>query len=146
MPLNEYQDDSSISDDDILFRRVNLRLLVRDDDTGLARVSSGAFRDKDKQISVDIKSVLDGMGLGQESCITDHKAQKLVSFAVGEARRLKQAVCRAPLPENPSHGLVCGSKSDKVLHGLAAAADWVIPVKAPLYEEIEAEKRAIGLL
>src|ERR1039458_2617724 len=101
-----YQDDKSICDDDRLYRRIHLKLIVNDEDTGLARVSSGAFKDKD--LSVNIKSVLDGLGLAPEACITDHSTQKLVSFAAVDARRLNQAVCRDPLPDSPSHGLVYG--------------------------------------
>jgi hypothetical protein len=145
MSLTVYQDDKSIHDDDTLFRRVHLKLIVKDEDTGLARVSSGAFRDKD--LSVDIKSVLDGLGLAPEDCITNHSTQKLVSLTAGEARRLNQAVCHDPLPKNLAHGLVYGSKNARaVLNGLTAAVDWVIPAKAPRYEEIEAEKRANGIL
>lgn len=143
MSLIVYQDDKSIRDDDMLFRRIHLALIVKDENTGLARVSSGAFRDK--ELSVNIKSIIDGMGMGPETCITNHSTQKLVSFAAREARRLNQTVCRNPLPENPSHGLVCGSKSSTVLNGLVAAVDWAIPAKAPRYEEIETEKHALGI-
>jgi hypothetical protein len=144
MTLTIYQDDKSIRDDDTLFRRVHLKQIVKDEDTGLARVSSGAFKDKD--LSVNIKSVLDGIGLGPEACITNRLNQKLVSLTAGEARRLNQAVCRNPLPENPSHGLVYGSKNARsILNGLTAAVNWVIPAKAPCYQDIEVEKRANGI-
>jgi len=143
MSQTVYQDDKSICDDDTLFRRIHLLQIVKDDDTGLARVSSGAFKDKD--LSVNIKSVLDGMGLGPEDCIINRSTQKLVAFTAGEARQLSQTVSHDPLPGNPAHGIVYGSKSRTVQKGLIAAADWAIPAKAPRYEEIEAEKHAIGL-
>jgi hypothetical protein len=55
-----FQDNASISDEERLFRRVHLLLLVRDDDTESVRVSSGAF--KDKELSVNIESTLAAAG------------------------------------------------------------------------------------
>jgi len=125
-----YQDDASIRDEERLFRRFHLMLLVRDDDTGLARVSSGAF--KDKELSIQIESVLAENGGSADSCLRGHDAHRLVSITAGNARQFNQAVCRDPLPEDPSHGLVCGSKNSKTVHeGLRVSAIWVIPETAP---------------
>jgi hypothetical protein len=139
-----YQDDALIRDGERLFRRVHLTQLVKDEDTGLARVSSGAF--KDKELSVNIESVLANAGNTAEACLQSHKAHKLISITAGNARQFNQAVCRDPLLGDPSHGLVCGSKNRSSIHdGLRAAAAWVIPPIAPPYDEIEAEKRAQGI-
>jgi hypothetical protein len=138
------QDDPSIENAERLFRRVHLSLLVRDDDTGLARISSGAF--KDKELSVHLESVMTEVGLRPESCLQHRNAHKLVSITARDARSLDQAVCRDPLPEDAAHGLVCGSKNNRRVHeGLRSAASWVIPAAAPSYDEVETEKQALGL-
>jgi hypothetical protein len=137
-------DDVSIENEEKLFRRVHLSLLVRDEDTGLARISTGAF--KDKELSVHLESVLTKVGLRPESCLRDHHAHKLISITARDARSFNQAVCRDPLPEDVSHGLVCGSKNNrKIQEGLRSAATWIIPTAAPNYDEIETERRTLGL-
>jgi hypothetical protein len=139
-----FQDNTSIRDEERLFRRVHILLLVRDDDTGLARVSSGVFKDKD--LSVNIETVLMDSGGSAESCLHDSSAHKLISITAQNARQLNQAVCRDPLPDDLSHGLVYGSKNARSVHdGLRAVAAWVIPAGAPRYEEIEAKRRILGI-
>lgn len=143
MPQTECLDDASIVNQDRLFRRVHITQLVRDGDTGLARVSTGAF--DDKELSINIESVLAGGGETPDTCLRDYHVHKLVSITAENARRFNQVVCKDPQPDNPSHGLIYGAKSRGVLRGLCAAAIWVIPANAPRYEEIEAERRALGL-
>jgi len=127
-----------------LFRRVHILQLVRDDVTGLARVSSGVFRDKD--LSVNIESVLLDIGGSAESCLHDSKVHKLISITAKDARKFNQAVCHDPLPDDLSHGLVYGSKNARNVHdGLRVEAAWVLPANAPRYEEIESERRELGI-
>jgi len=133
----------SIRDEERLFRRVHIKQLVRDDDTGLARVSSGVF--KDKELSVHIESVLREIGRSAESCLQNRNFLKLVAITAGNARHFNQAVCRNPIPNDPSHGLVCGSKNRKCIDGLKTSVAWVIPASSPRYEDIEAEKRSLGM-
>lgn len=139
-----YQDNASIRDEVRLFRRVHVSLLVRDDDTGLARVSSGAFKDKD--LSVHIDSVLAEIGRSIESCLHNFNSHRLVSLTAADARQFSQAVCRDPLPTDQSHGLVYGSKNNtSICNGLRDAAIWVIPTTAPRYDDIEVERRNLGI-
>ena len=138
------QDDISIGNAERLYRRIHRSLLVKDEDTGLARISSGAF--KDKELSVHLESVLDEAKLSPESCLRNHNAHKLVSIKAGDARAFNQAVCRDPTAEDISHGLVCGSKNSRKVHeGLRDTASWVIPTEPPRYDEIENEMRALGI-
>jgi hypothetical protein len=144
MDERDYRDDPSIQNDDRPFRRVHIAQLVRDDDTGLVRVSSGVF--KDKELSINIESVLASTGLSVGACLQNYKAHKLVAVTAGNGRRLGQAICRDPLPSDKSHGLVYGSKNARNIHdGLRAAAVWVIPTVAPRWEDVEAEKRRLGI-
>jgi hypothetical protein len=138
------QDDPSIAHQDRLFRRVHLVQVVRDDDTGLARISSSAFRDK--ELSINIESVLLSGGQTAVACLEKYPNHKLAAITAGEARQYQQAVCRDPLPEVPSHGLICGSKSPRhIQDGLRTAAQWIAPAQAPLYADILREKRSLGL-
>lgn len=139
-----YQDDTSIRDEERLFRRVHVKQLVPDDDTGLARVSSGAFKDKD--LSVQIESVLTESGRSAESCLRNYEAHKLVSITAANARQFNEAVCRDPLPEEPSHGLVYGSKNNpRISNGISALAAWVIPPVPLRNEELIMERRSLGI-
>lgn len=141
----EYHDDPSIADTERLFRRIHLKHIVPDGDTGLARLSSAAFRDKD--LSVDIEAVLLENGQAISSCLQGQVACKLAFITAGHARQLQQVIFRDPTPNNPSHGIVYGSKSSKkVVEGLRDSAQWVIPSEAPRYAEIEAEKLALGMM
>lgn len=139
-----YQDDASIADEDRLFRRIHLTQIVKDDDTGLARISSGAFRDT--ELSINLESVLLNNGQTPSYCLQNHLTHKLAAITAREARQFQQDVCRDPLPNDPSHGLVCGSKNSRRVHsGLTDAAKWVIPAQAPSYSDILQEKRGHGI-
>lgn len=133
------QDDLTIANEERLFRRVPLYQIVKDDDTGYARFSSAAF--KDKELSINIESILIKGGDTVEACLHNHQGFKLASFTAGQARQLQQIVCSDPKLGNASHGLVCGPKSSKrVYGGLRDSAQWVIPALAPQYDDIEQEK------
>jgi hypothetical protein len=139
-----HEDDPTITNVERLFRRIHPKQIVKDDDTGLARVSTSAF--KDKELSMNIESVLLAGGETADACLRSYQGYKLVCFTAGHARQHQQLVCRDPLPDSPSHGLVCGSKSSRRVHeGLRDLADWVIPAEAPLYSDILQEKRQLGI-
>ena len=137
------QDDLSIGNEARLFRRVHLSQIVRDEDTGLARVSSGAFRDV--EMSIDIELILTASGLDERHCLEGHNAHRLVSLSAGGCRQLQQLVCADPDETNPAHGLVCGRKKGRTPDGLRELSLWVIPPTAPDYESIRNEKRRLGL-
>jgi len=139
-----HQDDPAITNEDRLFRRIHLTQLVRDDDTGFARVSSGAFRDK--ELSINIESILLREDKTAAACLQNYLAHKLVSITARTARQNRQAVCRDPLPYDISHGLVYGSKNNRrIPDGLRDSAEWIIPAQAPLFADILQEKRAQGI-
>jgi hypothetical protein len=138
-------DDPTITNEERLLRRVPLYQIVKDEDTGYARISSGAF--KEKELSVNLESVLLGGGGTVDACLQKHQGYKLVSLTAGQVRQLQQIVCPDPEPpDNVSHGLVCGSKNSRRVHeGLRDSAQWVIPPQAPLYADIAQEKKLLGM-
>jgi hypothetical protein len=141
----DYPDDPTIGDAERLFRRVHITFLVPDDDTGLARISSGAFRDKD--LSINIESILLSEGKTPAACLATQTTHKLTFISAGAARQHQQSVCRDPDPlhDNLSHGIVWGPKNKNVRDGLRDSAHWVIPAQAPPYPDVLAEKQALGL-
>jgi hypothetical protein len=144
MSQRAHHNDPSIVDGDRLFRRIHLTQLVKDDDTGLARISTGAFRDR--ELSINIESILWNEGKTAENCLEGHTAHSLVSITAGAARRHNQVVCSDPLPFDLSHGLVCGPKNNRrIQEGLRDSADWVIPVEAPSYANVLQQKITQGI-
>lgn len=139
------QDDLTITNEDRLLRRIPLYQIVKDEDTGCARFSSAAF--KDKELSINIESVLLTGGETVDACVRKHQGYKLASFTAGQARQLQQMVCLDPdPPDNMSHGLVCGPKSSRrIYEGLRDSAQWVIPAQAPRYDDIDQEKKQLGM-
>ena len=132
------QDDQTIEDGERLLRRVPASQIVRDDDTGKARISSGAFCDR--ELSVDIEAIFLKTGKRLDDYLLNFPGFRLVCVSAGCVRHHGQAVCRDPLPDNPAHALVCGSKNNKqVRNGLRDCADWVVPSEPPDYEVIERE-------
>jgi hypothetical protein len=142
----DYPDDPTLGDAERLFRRVHITFLVPDDDTGLARISSGAFRDID--LSINIESILQSEGKGAGACVARYPTHRLVFINAGAARQHQQSVCRDPDPlhDNLSHGIVWGPKNKHVRDSLRDLADWVIPAEAPPYTDVLAEKQALGLV
>jgi hypothetical protein len=139
----EYADDLSISADIRLFRRVHLKQIVKDEDTGAARVSSGVFRDK--ELSVNIESILIAEGRTPDYCLRNTPHHKLVAFTAGSARRHNQIVFPDPEPEDSSHGIVYGSKNSlKICNGLRESSTWIIPAEPPTYAAILREKIQLG--
>ena len=137
-----FEDNKSIENGEKLFRRIHLLHLVLDEDTGLTRVSTGAF--KQKEMSINIDSTLRQEEQESKACLIGYPGQCLVFIRAGTAREYQQAICRDPLPGVLSHGLVYGSKNGRVPEKLRDAASWEIPTAPPAYEEIEKQKLAAG--
>jgi hypothetical protein len=139
-----FEDNESIANEETLYRRISVHYLVPDEDTGFARVSSGAF--KHRELSVNLHSVLEQNGYSPDACLSAYPLERLVSLRAEAARSCNQALCRDPLPDDLSHGLVYGNKNGKTPEKLTAASNWVIPAGPPPYTQVEAEKKAAGLL
>lgn len=138
-----FEDNTSIPDGEVLFRRIPVVFLVEDENTGLARVSSGAF--KDREMSVNLASKITEEAGIPDQILASFPGHRLVSLRAGDARNSKQAICRDPLPEALSHGLVFGPKNGKIPEQLRNFAIWIIPTEAPQYALVAAEKAAAGL-
>jgi hypothetical protein len=118
-----FDDDATIDSEEKLLRRVHPKQVVPGKGGGF-RPSSAAFNDR--ELSVDISSVLTALQRPHESCLIGYEGYGLVWFSAGRARANQQAVCRDPLPENPAHGIVFGDKPTRVKKQLVENSTWVV--------------------
>ena len=123
MDTNTYVDDSSISDGDVLWRRVPdwPSFIVEDKTAGHYRVASSAFDDD----ADDPMSVVLASEATLESVLKDHEGFGVVAFTAGFARQQGQIVVRTPEDDQPAHAKVVGRKTHGVRRAFARAARWV---------------------
>lgn len=126
MADQSYADDPTIADDAALWRRIHPTWAVADENLGGLRVSSAAFENSPdgSPTSILIAETVRATGRGPEDVV--HEGYGLASLTAGHARECGQAVARDPLPDEPAHGLLAGSKTKSVRKRLAAAAAWII--------------------
>lgn len=123
-----FDDDPSITDDDIVWRRVARIFQERDAAGKLTEIQSGAFADSSDgtPMSVDLASVAGDVRVTAASdagCV-------VVALSVGDLRALGLKVCRAPIgpndpsghAENPAHAYVVGHKGKSIRRKIRALA------------------------
>lgn len=98
-------DDLTINDSERLWRRVHPTQIHTDTETGEPEVSSAAFSTRE-EISV---SIADETNL--TAFLRDYLQHSVVEFTAGAARAANCTIVRDPLPDDPAHALVCGSRS-----------------------------------
>jgi hypothetical protein len=81
-------------------------------------------------MSVVLAEVLEDAGRPLSDALAAHEGFALVAFSAGDARSCGQAIERDPTPEEPAHGLVCGSKTKAVKKRLARASRWIVRPQA----------------
>jgi hypothetical protein len=113
----------AVEDSASLLRRIHPSQVIHDQNTGLQRPSSAAFKDPD--LSVDVEDILVSLGMDWHFSLRDYPGYSLVRFTAQVARAKGQAVILHPLPENPAHAQVEGKKSPGVANTLRDASTWV---------------------
>ncbi len=123
-----YEDDTSISNEAELWRRIPPRHLVPDKNRGGMRISKAAFDNHPNgtPMSVVLGDEILAAGREPSSVIDGHEGFYLASLTAGLARSLGQGVVRNPTPDEPAHAEVFGKKTDSTRKKLAKAATWVI--------------------
>lgn len=102
-----WEDDPTIPDDEILWRRVPPSE-VKYDTAGRPFPKSSNFKQGTPPLSVNIASLST-----EELTLQNYEGFLIAAFTAGQARSLGCKIVRQPLPDNPSHALVVGShKSD----------------------------------
>lgn len=136
------EDDLSIGDVEDLWRRVHPDQVVRDHNLGRVRPSSAAFKDPQLSCLLASEDTADRAlsAKGNDGVPWRDKGFSLAVFAASLARRLRQTVCRAPTPADPSHLLVIGKKkSSSTSCTFAEEARWVGEPPTPRSESAATE-------
>src|SRR5262245_34131208 len=123
------QDDTSISDAALLWRRIPPWHFIYDQNSQRWRPSSAAFADDPDggPMSVVLADAILAAGRTAVSVLTGHDGYGLVAVPVSLVRECSQGVVRDPLPQEPAHAFVFGPKPKSVQKRLAREAVWVIP-------------------
>ena len=100
MSPTQWVDDSTISNDALLWRRIAPRDIRIDPQTGHETVSSAAFRTQ--QMSVHIASLTN-----IQNVLANYPNDRLAQFRAREVRAVGCIVIGNPLQDDPSHALVC---------------------------------------
>lgn len=119
-------DDGSIWDSWSLLRRVHPTQIVRDDNSGNSRVSSGVFRDL--EMSVDAEELWEAHGRDWRASLDGYDGYSLVRFAAVVPRSMGLPVIHSPLPDNPAHTEVHGKKTGSMRDKFVASSTWVLLV------------------
>jgi hypothetical protein len=119
MPQRE--DDPSITDDEVLWRRI-IPSWIHREPGGKVRPGSVAFLDRlSGELSVHIASLTT-----PEQALKDRPDDSLVAIPAGYPRSLGFAIVRDPKPDDPSHALICPSPKGARASKLAEKATWVV--------------------
>lgn len=123
-----YEDDATITDDAQLWRNIPPWHVVDDNNRGGKRISKAAFDDHPNgtPMSVVLGDEVVAAGRDPTTLIADLDGFCLASVTAALARSLKQGIVRRPLPEEPAHAEVFGTKTEGVRRKFARAAIWVI--------------------
>lgn len=102
--MTQRDDDKTISNEDLLWRRIaNVPQLIKPLPDGSYRVSSAAFKDGiNGEVSVHLARLT-----SQEKALADHPEKGLVEISVCLPRSLGHIVVSDPEPDDPSHSLIC---------------------------------------
>lgn len=134
-----YEDDPSIPDHSLLYRRVPTQpnYYQWDANRNCFRPTSLAFRDDGRNnapMSVHLGVVLDEMKLAPSELLKPFPSFALASIPVELARQLHQKIVRNPVEDDAERQVVCGAahglvvgekrKADKAM---ALGATWAVP-------------------
>lgn len=120
-----YQDDPTIRDEEVLWRRANADMFDKTVD-GEELLQSWAFKDPKDTLSVDIASETSEA----EVLAAGHPGQRIVGITAGFVRELGYTVARDPEPNDPAHALIIPKpgKTKKEKHldrqSMALRATW----------------------
>src|SRR6266849_2328405 len=120
--MPERVDDTRIADDEILWRRILPEWLHQEPD-GKVRPMSYAFRDQlSGELSVHMASVMKDPNLALKGFPND----SLAAIEAGHPRSLGYAIVPDPLPDDPSHTLICPAPNQNDARRIAKQSAWVV--------------------
>ncbi|WP_157779147.1 hypothetical protein [Micromonospora sp. WMMA2032] len=146
----EFQDDDTISDDSLLYRRIFPGFInwSKTESDGRPKIPSQGFQDYPEErarqefglpgacMSVDLGYILDEQGFAPERLLEGYGDYGLVVLNVGQLRHLKgpngqdwtQGIMRDPRPDAPWHAVAfacSGKKTSAMKNAISGVARWV---------------------
>lgn len=123
-----FDDDKTILDEELLYRRIPPDFCRWDEDLGVARPISAAFSDhkNGSPMSVVLASELNAAGRDPASLVVNFPGYALVTVTAALVRSLGLGIIRSPLAEEPAHAEIFGKKTDSIRKKLRCAAAWVV--------------------
>lgn len=118
----DIEDDETILDDSVLWRRIPPDQVVPGNDGG-KRPSTKAFQNPSDGSGMSVNIAADTT---VERTLKDYEDYYLVGFSAGFIRTLSQGVIRKPLPEEPAHAEVNGAKSKSIKKQFSKGCVWVV--------------------
>ena len=121
---SESQDDSVISDDELVYRRIPEQWWVPDHNIGRERPSSQAFIQDgpDGPVSVYVAS-----RTIPSAVVSEGPEPYLVSVLVSVIREMGLDVVYDPMSGGPGHATIVGRKTHSCAKKLAKASKWIPP-------------------
>lgn len=121
------RDDASISDNEVVLRRISERAYIFDENLGRLRPSSQAFLQNGPEglVSVYLESETTHSAVAAEG-----PEPYLAAITAGELRELGLGIVRDPSSGGPGHCEITGRKTRGILNRIARQAQWV-PEYAP---------------
>ena len=129
--MNAPTDDKSIDGAVLLWRRIPPWHVVFDTNENRWRPSSAAFADDPdgEPMSVILGNDVHAVGRLPETALAGHEGFALAAIPAQLARDCGTIIVRDPLPEEPCHALVIGSKPKAVQRRWAKQAIWIVQPK-----------------
>jgi hypothetical protein len=126
---HSFQDDLTISDSELLWRRVHKSQFVFDPSLGRKRISTAAFRNhpNDNAMSVVLASVSIQFNRPASQIASETPNVFIASIEAAVVRAQNQVIVRDPTPMEPGHANVHGPKPKSVQRAFAEAATIVTP-------------------
>lgn len=121
----EYQDDTSILADTVLWRRIPPQHFHKETN-GKIRPASAAFDDHPNGTPM---SVVIASESTVEQVLAGHPDFALVKIFARDARDLGLGIRRMEILEQPGHAEIFGPKSKPIKRALAKASTWVVAPK-----------------
>ncbi len=97
-----------IKPDDLLWRRLHEKHVVKDAETGEERISTAAFTDP--KMSVDLARLVEG----DDFRVTMQNGAGVAEFAASTATKKGLTAEHSPEPDNHAHCLVLGKKTQSI--------------------------------
>lgn len=123
--MGEFTDDSTIGDDQIIWRRVSDAQTVWDNNLKRKRPSSAAFNQNGRANPVSVYIASEAQ-CGR-AVIEEGTEPFLAALTVGFIRQVHLGIIRDSSSGSPGHALLLGRKTKSTLHKMARAAKWVEP-------------------